>query len=75
MSESIKYIKIRKLPIRLGQFMKLANLVQDGIEAKIRIQSGEAMVNEETEIRRGRQLIEGDRITLENVTAIVVKDD
>ncbi|MBW1636773.1 MAG: RNA-binding S4 domain-containing protein [Deltaproteobacteria bacterium] len=62
MSKSM-YIEVRNLPIRLGQFLKLANLVQDGVEAKIRIQDGEVMVNSTVETRRGKQLMEGDTIT------------
>ncbi len=57
---TIQYIFIEKPPIRLGQFLKLANLVQDGLEAKIRIQQGEILVNGKVESRRGRQLKEGD---------------
>ncbi len=55
-------IKVAKLPIRLGQFLKLAELVQDGMEAKIRIQAGEVSVNGSLETRRGRQLHNGDRV-------------
>ncbi|WP_092221892.1 RNA-binding S4 domain-containing protein [Desulforhopalus singaporensis] len=53
-------ITIKKTPIKLGQFLKMADLVQDGFEAKIRIQEGEVTVNGETETRRGRQLEAGD---------------
>lgn len=61
-------ISIAKLPIRLGQFLKLANLVQDGIEAKLRIQQGEIVVNGIQEKRRGRQLVEGDAVAVEGRT-------
>jgi ribosome-associated protein len=47
---------VHSLPIRLGQFLKLANLVQDGNEAKMRIQNGEVLLNGILETRRGRQL-------------------
>ena len=57
-------ITIRQFPIRLGQFLKLANLVQDGLEAKIRIAEGEVAVNGEVETRRGRQLAAGDTVSL-----------
>ncbi len=59
---AIQYISIDSPPIRLGQFLKLADLVQDGLEAKILIRQGEIMVNGEVEPRRGRQLREGDII-------------
>jgi ribosome-associated protein len=71
MSVPDKVIPVKELPIRLGQFLKLANLVQDGYEAKMRIQHGEVMVNDITEIRRGRQLHRLDRITVDSATWIV----
>lgn len=46
--------------IRLGQFLKLAELVETGSEAKARIADGDVSVNDEVETRRGRQLAEGD---------------
>ena len=55
-------ISVPELPIRLGQFLKLANLVQDGFEAKIRIQYGEVKVNGTVEDRRGRKLGENDLV-------------
>lgn len=58
-------IYIANLPIRLGQFLKFANLVQDGLEAKLRIQQGEVVVNGIQEKRRGRQLVEGDAVEVE----------
>lgn len=61
-------ICIATLPIRLGQFLKLANLVQDGLEAKLRIQQGEVVVNGIQERRRGRQLVEGDTVAVEGRT-------
>ena len=71
MSEKLKYIKIKELPIRFGQFLKLANLVQDGVEAKMRIQAGEILVNGHIETQRGRKLRQGDIVTLdENIFKI-----
>jgi ribosome-associated protein len=55
---------IAVLPIRLGQFLKAANLVQDGFEARIRIQHGEVLLNGAVETQRGKQLQEGDIITM-----------
>lgn len=68
MSEKLKYIKINNLPIRFGQFLKLADLVQDGIEAKLRIQAGEVLVNGLIETRRGRKLEKNDTVTLNGIT-------
>jgi ribosome-associated protein len=46
--------------IRLGQFLKLADLIDTGGEAKVLIASGDVTVNGEVDTRRGRQLVPGD---------------
>ena len=65
-------ILVEILPIRLGQFLKFADMVQDGIEAKIRIQEGEVQVNGEVETRRGKQLQHGDIVSLFDMQAQVI---
>ncbi|MFC9893196.1 RNA-binding S4 domain-containing protein [Nocardia sp. NPDC127579] len=50
--------------IRLGQFLKLANLIDSGSEAKTVIANGLVRVNDEVELRRGRQLHVGDVVAL-----------
>lgn len=50
--------------IRLGQLLKLANLIDQGSDAKSVLASGMVTVNGETETRRGRQLSSGDTVTL-----------
>ncbi len=55
-------IPIQTETIRLSQLLKLANVVQDGVEAKFRIADGEVRVNHEVEIRRGRKLRNGDQV-------------
>jgi ribosome-associated protein len=65
-------ILVDTLPIRLGQFLKLADMVGDGIEAKIRIQEGEVLVNGEVETRRGKQLQHNDIVSLLDMQAQVV---
>jgi ribosome-associated protein len=57
-------VPIRDDSIRLGQFLKLANLVESGADAKPLIQDGAVSVNGEVETRRGRQLVRGDVVTL-----------
>src|SRR3546814_7942668 len=52
-------VPIRDESIRLGQFLKLANLVEDGAEAKAVIGQGLVSVNGEVDTRRGRQLVLG----------------
>lgn len=53
--------------------MKLANVVQDGLEAKIRILDGEVLVNGEQEMRRGRKLYDKDHVRFGNDTFEVLK--
>jgi ribosome-associated protein len=57
-------VPIRDQSIRLGQFLKLANLVESGSEAKPLIVDGAVSVNGEVETRRGRQLALGDVVEL-----------
>ena len=64
-------VPIRDESIRLGQFLKLANLVESGAEAKPVIADGAVRVNDEVETRRGRQLVPGDVVTLGGLAARV----
>jgi ribosome-associated protein len=50
--------------IRLGQFLKLADLIDTGGEGKILIASGDVTVNGEVDLRRGRQLHPGDVVSV-----------
>lgn len=72
MKEQITDVLIDELPIRLGQFLKFANAVQDGFEAKIHIQSGVVEVNGEQETRRGCQLQDGDIVSYDSESYRVV---
>ena len=58
--------------IRLDQFLKLADVVQSGGEAKVRIQAGEVMVNDEVETRRRRKLRPGDIVVVDGCEMEVV---
>lgn len=64
-------VPIKDESIRLGQFLKLANLVDNGAEAKTVIAEGLVTVGGEVETRRGRQLVDGDEVGLGGVTARV----
>ena len=57
-------VPIRDESIRLGQFLKLANLIESGAEAKGFIADGMVSVNGEVDVRRGRQLQKGDVVSL-----------
>ncbi|GGQ62448.1 RNA-binding S4 domain-containing protein [Couchioplanes azureus] len=50
--------------IRLGQFLKLADLIDTGGEAKVLIAEGDVTVNGEVDTRRGRQLRPGDVVAV-----------
>ena len=52
--------------IRLGQFLKLAGLVEDGAQARIAIQSGDVTVNGVVETRRGHHLSGGDVVVVDH---------
>ena len=60
--------------IRLGQFLKLANLVESGGEAKPLVADGAVKVNGEVETRRGRQLVNGDVVAVGGQSARVVAE-
>jgi len=53
-------VPIRDESIRLGQFMKFADLVEVGSDVKDALAEGEVLVNGEQETRRGRHLRIGD---------------
>ena len=57
-------IKIRDEFIKLGQALKLAGVVEDGVEAKYAIQDGLVQVNGEVDQRRGRKVYEGSLLKI-----------
>ena len=56
----MKEIKIRDEYIELGQALKLAGLVDSGVDAKYIILDGKVKVNGETSLERGKKLRPGD---------------
>lgn len=68
-------VPVRDDVIRLGQFLKLANLVDSGADAKAIIAQGEVRVDGEVELRRGRQLRAGDIVEYAGRRARVVHGD
>ena len=66
-------IKLREQFIKLGQAIKAAGLVEDGVEAKYVIQEGLVKVNQEVETRRGRKLVEGDVVSFEDNEIRIVR--
>ncbi|MBR7000095.1 MAG: RNA-binding S4 domain-containing protein [Lachnospiraceae bacterium] len=53
-------VTIRDEFIKLGQALKLAGICDSGVDAKELITDGEARVNGEVDLRRGRKLYDGD---------------
>jgi len=58
-------------PIRLGQFLKLADVVELGSDVKLLLAEGSVEVNGEIETRRGRQLTHGDVVTVRGEQLLV----
>ncbi|MGB8652400.1 MAG: RNA-binding S4 domain-containing protein [Mycobacteriales bacterium] len=58
----MREVLVRSDGIRLGQLLKLAELVETGSEGKELLAAGGVEVNGEVELRRGRQMHDGDEV-------------
>jgi ribosome-associated protein len=65
-------VRIRDESIKLGQFLKLADLIGTGSEAKPLLSAGMVRVNDVVETRRGRQLVHGDVVAVAQKSVRVV---
>ncbi len=65
-------IRIKDEFIKLGQALKLAGVVEDGVEAKYAINDGLVLVNGEIENRRGRKIHPGDTISYDGKDIYVI---
>ena len=68
-------LPIRDGMIRLGQALKLANVAEDGAQARALVEDGQVRVNGEVETRRGRQLHPGDVVSAAGVSVRVTAAD
>lgn len=68
-------IRIRDEFIKLGQLLKLADLVSDGVEAKYVIADGLVKVNGEVDTRRGRKVYGGDIVSFDGQEIKVVAEN
>jgi ribosome-associated protein len=68
-------IPVKGDTIRLGQLLKLADLVSSGGEARDLLEHEEVLVNGERERRRGRQLHPGDVVIVTDTELEVVPID
>lgn len=60
--------------IRLGQFLKVADVVEVGSDVKALLAEGRVEVNDEVESRRGRQLFVGDVVRIGAEVLRVMED-
>ncbi|MCD7738821.1 MAG: RNA-binding S4 domain-containing protein [Lachnospiraceae bacterium] len=58
-------ITIRDDYIKLGQALKLAGLVDSGLDAKIVIQNGHVSLNGNVETQRGKKVVPGDVVSFQ----------
>lgn len=65
-------VTIRGDMIRLGQLLKLAGIADSGGEARVLLEEDLVQVNGELEVRRGRQLRDGDVVVCGDETVRVV---
>lgn len=65
MSDDIEEVPIRDESIRLGQLLKLAGVVEDGVVAREVLRAGAVAVDGEVETRRGRQVRRGQVVVLD----------
>ena len=57
--------------LKLDQFLKWQGLVETGGQAKVMIRNGEVRVNGQVETRRGRKLVNGDKVAIGGKTLTV----
>lgn len=67
----MKTIKIKDDFIKLGQAIKLAGLVNEGVEAKYAVIEGKVKVNGEVCTMRGKKLYNGDSFSYNGETVKV----
>lgn len=65
-------IKIDTDYITLGQFLKLAEVIQSGGMAKWFLSEYEVFVNNEQDQRRGRKLYAGDQVNIPDVGSFLI---
>jgi ribosome-associated protein len=70
-SGSERAVAVREEPIELSRLLKLAGATESGGEAKQIITDGLVRVNGEVELRKGRKLRAGDRVTFGAETFVV----
>lgn len=67
-------VEIQTEFITLGQFLKLAEVIQTGGMAKWFLQEYAIFVNGEPENRRGKKLVANDTVDIPDVGSFIVKN-
>ena len=67
----MKEVNISTEYITPGQFLKLADIIQSGGEAKLFLLERDIIINGEIDSRRGRKLRDGDVIVVDNNEYVV----
>jgi len=73
-SQQINHIDVARFPISLGQFLKLAGVVDSGAAAKELLGQGKVLVNGVVARERGKKLQAGDTVTAGEVFRLRAQD-
>lgn len=68
----MKEVSIRTEYIELGKFLKLADCISTGGQAKFFLQETVIHINGEVDNRRGRKLYAGDKVEVEGSGTFIV---
>ena len=71
----MKNITIYTDYVTLGQFLKIADIISSGGEAKSFLAENEVIINGEVDNRRGRKLRDGDKVSVLGQDYLVVNDN
>lgn len=66
-----RVVVVEHMPIELCQFLKFGGLADSGGAAKQAVAEGSVQVNGVVEMRKGKKLAAGDRVTFAGQTLIV----
>ncbi|MGM9880966.1 MAG: S4 domain-containing protein YaaA [Bacilli bacterium] len=61
--------------VTLGQFLKLADIIQSGGEAKLYLANNKVLINDDEDNRRGRKLKDGDIIKIKEKTYRIINEN
>lgn len=66
-----EYIKIKTEFIKLDALLKFASMVNSGGEAKMLIQDGQILVNDEVCTMRGKKIRSGDKVSFGDKEVVI----